>query len=673
MELPTEVLEKIVELGLDSCQTFISWAQISGYFRDFIKAQVGIVLVQDGHDGPGVKTFPLDYNTLITNSNNFILNTDELLTFDEDLFRAFLKKFGNYLIIIQSDRSYSDAIAAILGYIGHDTPEGANINVIYNTSVDFLSKLYFRELALYRTCINLRELHILGNSLPIEQGMCDVDTLFQTTYIYNLKSIYSLDIKNPEHTLIAPGLSVIRQISCTDPNINLFDYLAKCPKLKIIGSTNFPIPSEQLTYKLPHCKYIGLNGFNSGVTYPPIDGSEVLEEITLSPSLRAIDPKFCNLFFPHIRRLNLKWNTASNSLVKFQSCDFPHLEYFNSRNSITPWSDLIDSGATIKTLQLNLLRSDQLEWLLACPYEIDTLYITKVDAKNSDFVIDPVFQNTCFSCPNMIIDIENLWQCYLLQTFLIPNLRTSSSLSIKVNEAKLIEIINTTTKSLQSLGLVHEDNCIICKLPPLKSLTLTCLSNIYERSVMMDELKRSSSTSSSVSSTTMAYRNILEGAAAIDSALTGGSHYSVSPSEFRRNSLAGFDDNTARRQSIITFSHPTGLQPNRRRSSATSPTSPTISGQFNIDDTIIDDVILFELPIDSPYTLTLNLALLESSLLSTKNLEERTFPCLRILLDNSVIDSNFTTTESLLRLLALEVIRTISYSYDLKLASRNQN
>ncbi|CCD27000.1 uncharacterized protein NDAI_0J01080 [Naumovozyma dairenensis CBS 421] len=690
VNLPLEVLEKIIDLDMDSCQTFLAWSQISTYFRDIIKTRIGIVLVKDGLVEPTAETFPLDFNVLLTNSNHFLIDSDipleESSTYDR--FLSFMNQFHNILVIIQSDRSFSDSLASILGEIGRNSYIGATINIIYNSSVDFLSKLYFRELSLYQRALNLCELHVVGNRVPMQSETCDIDTLFKTTYIYNLKSLYSLDIKDDTHILIAPQLRHIRQISCSDTSTDLVQFLSKCTKLKYIEGTKFPLPFKNIRkYRMPFCQSMTLTNYNHSITYPIIDGSKVSTELILVPTLRAVDPEFSRLMFPNISRMVLKVTGFTRHVVDFKCCHFRNLKQLSIKGATIPWMSLINSDVeSIDSLELILNTEDDLKWLQECPFKLETLYIGSIGGQLiNDYQINPIFETSKLVATNFELDLHNLWQCYLLQNLILPNLHQENSLTIYFNETQLTSIVNENDKPLKKLNLTHEDKCIIYKLPELTHFTLICIeprissgnSNPNVSSTNSIRTLSASSSSSTKSFGSHQDYNNNSNMYAIDAALTGSMNYSISPSQFRRNSLAGLDDNTARRQSMITFDYPHSIlthtsqnNANKRRKSSLSSIgiAPSLLGpNTDIDEPFVDDVILFQLPLRGLKILSLNLNALESSLLSTRLMAAKIIPLLQIIVDDTTNLTNSVSIRKLLEEMVKEITKLVQYPYKLKL------
>lgn len=657
MNFPNEILNLIVSQGLDSCKTSISWSQISPFFRELVTDQLGVIVIQDGSEALHDMRLPLDYMLLMDEKNTYTVLTDHP---DHPSILRFIVKYPNLLVVIQSDRSYSDVLANIIDEIARNCPSRTNLCIVYSTSLNFLSKLYFRELSLYQKKIRLCELHVVGNGLVNKDEMCDINTLFERTYLYNLRSIYSLDVQSTSHELISQDLSIVKQLNFLDFNEDSSKFFTQCPKLRIIESTKFPIRDDDRPLKLPKCDYITLTHYVDGSNYQPIDGTDIYEELTLVPALRSADPDFHNLLFPNLKKLTLKLNEVGSHLVRFYDCNFSNMSTFHCGSCITPWSDLASASANVQHIIVTLMSLEQLHWLTSCPHVIKKLYIEASTVQLTDFPISPLFEKTKLKFQTIAIDVQLLWQCYLLKKLILPNIDYESSLKVVINESALMDAIKFNTISLKKWGLMLEENYIIFRIPYIRHFTLIGIGCDTGRITEATIMNRDSPTSSQIPSLTGCTNQYF------DTDASPNINYAVSPSAFRRSSLAGADSQTARRQSAIVF--PTHSN-ERRKSSANNTIFPPMPTAPLSEDPFEEENVAFVFDERCPDILTTNINALETSFFSWKEVKTDRIPLLQIVVQEFSLLNEFDDVEYLVPGLSAQIIEVLKYPFHLRLVN----
>lgn len=656
MEFPNEILNLIVSQGLDSCKTSISWSQISPFFRELVTDQLGVIVLQDGSGALHDMRSPLDYMLLMDKKNTYTVLTDHP---DHPSILRFVVTYLNLLVVIQTDRSYSDVLTNIIDEIAQHCSPKTNLCVVYSTSLNFLSKLYFRELSLYRKKIRLCELHVIGNGLVNRDEMCDIDTLFERTYLYNLRSIYSLEVQNTAHELISQDLSIVKQLNFLDFNENSSKFLTQCPKLRVIESTKFPIGHEERPIMLPKCDCITLTHYVDGSNYQTIDGTHIYEELTLVPALRSADPEFHDLLFPNIKKLSLKLNEVGSHLVRFYDCDFSNLSTFHCGCCIIPWSDLASASANIQYIIVTLMSLEQLRWLTSCPHVIKNLYIEAPKVKLTDFPISSLFEKTHLKFQTVAIDIQLLWHCYLLKNLILPNVDHGSSLKLVINESALMDAIKLNTIPLEKWRLMLEDNCIIFRIPYIKHFTLIGIGCNTHRMTGAAMINTDSQTSSQIPSPIDCANQYF------DMGASPNITYAVSPSEFRRNSLAGADSQTARRQSAIAFS---SYYNERRKSSANNTKfTPIYPAAPLSEDPFEEENVVFIFEESCPDILTTNITALETSFFSWTEVKTDRIPLLQIVIQEFSLLNEFDDVAYLVPGLSAQIIEVLNYPFHSRL------
>lgn len=652
MRFPSELIDLIVSQGLDSCRTSIAWSNISPHYRDLITKQLGLVVLDDGTKESDETKLFLDYQVLMVEGNTLHFETDHP---EYERLKQFIVKFSSLLVVIHSGRSYNDVLASILNDIGQFSAAGTSVCIVYSNSLNFLSKLYFRELSLYQDKIRLCELHVLGNGKANVDEVCDLNTLFERTYLYNLKSIYSLDVQSSQHQLISQDLLTIKQLNFVAYDEASSSFFSQCPNLKTIESMKYPIKYQDTLYRLPRCDSITLTHYVSGSHYPPLDGSTVAKELTLIPSLRSEDPEFQGLNFPRLKSLRLKLNDATSHLVRFHNCNFSSLNEFACGSCTIPWADMISAGWSSGELAVTLTSVEQLQWLTSSPPGIDRLRILNPKTRFMEFPASHIFETSKLNFDTISLELSTVWQCYLLQKLILPHLESNQCLMIIFDENALSESL--ASKWDKKLNLEFEDDYLVFKIPPLRHFQLIEISS---RSAVAKPcgVSRMSPIDTASPSSHAKINNLY-----FDADATREMCYAVSPSEFRRNSLAGLTNECARRQSAIVF--PNG--PRARRASSISssnfdPVVPTSS-----DNPFDGDNAVFEFSKCSPAVLTMNLDALESSLFSWKNRDCNHIPFLRVLVRDQDTHNQVGDLDSIIPILVPRIIEVLKFPYDIRL------
>ncbi|QLQ82386.1 hypothetical protein HG537_0H01480 [Torulaspora globosa] len=652
MRFPSELIDLIVSQGLDSCRTSIAWCKISGHYKDLITKRLGLVVLDDGtKESDETRSF-LDYQVLMVKENSLHFETDHP---EYEKLKQFIVKFSSLLVVIHSGRSYNDVLASILNDIARFSTSGTSLCIVYSNSLNFLSKLYFRELSLYQDKIRLCELHVLGNGEASVDEVCDLNTLFERTYLYNLKSIYSLDVQSSQHQLISQDLLTIKQLNFVAYDEASSGFFSQCPNLKVIESMKYPIKYQDTLYRLPHCDSITLTHYVNGCHYPPLDGSRVNKELTLIPSLRSEDPEFHGLYFPRLKLLKLKLSDAVSHLVRFHNCNFSSLNEFACGSCTVPWDDMVTAGWSSGELAVTLTSDEQLQWLTSSPPGIDKLRILNPQTRFMEFPASGIFETSKLNFNTISLELNIVWQCYLLQKLILPHLEPSQCLMIVFDENSLLESL--TLKRGKELNLEFEDDYIVFKVPPLRHFQLI---EISPRSVIAKHSGMSSSSPIDTASTSPhAKINNLY----FDADATREMCYAVSPSEFRRNSLAGLTNESARRQSAIIF--PNGSRTRRASSISSSNFDPVVP--TTNDNPFDGDNVVFEFSKSSPVVFTTNLDALKSSLFSWKNLESNRIPFLRVLVQDQDVLNQISDLNSIIPILAPRIIEVLKFPYDIRL------
>ncbi|QLL31979.1 hypothetical protein HG536_0C01470 [Torulaspora globosa] len=652
MRFPSELIDLIVSQGLDSCRTSIAWSNISRHYRDLITKQLGLIVLDDGTKESDETKLVLDYQVLMVEGNTLHFETDHL---EYEKLKQFVVNFSRLLVVIHSDRSYNDVLASILNDIARFSAAGTSLCIVYSNSLNFLSKLYFRELSLYQDKIRLCELHVLGNGKASVDEVCDLNTLFERTYLYNLKSIYSLDVQSSQHQLISQEPLTIKQLNFVAYDEASSGFFSQCPNLKAIESMKYPIKYQDTLYRLPRCDSITLTHYVSGCHYSALDGSAVGKELTLVPSLRSEDPQFHGLYFPRLKSLKLKLSDAVSHLVRFHNCNFSSLDELACGSCTIPWDDMLSAGWSPGELAVTLTSDDQLRWLTSSPPGIDRLRILNPQTRFMEFPASRIFETSNLNFNTISLELNIIWQCYLLQKLILPNLEPRECLMITLDENALSESL--ASSSGKGLNLELEDDYIVFRVPPLRHFQLIEISS---RNAVTESscVSRTSPVDTALASSHAKMNSLY-----FDADATGEICYAVSPSEFRRNSLAGLTNESARRQSAIVFLN--GSRTRRASSISSSNFDPVVPASS--DNPFDGDTVIFEFSKCSPAVFTTNLDALESSLFSWKNLESNRIPFLRVLVRDQDVHNQVGDFDSIIPILVPRIIEVLKFPYDIRL------
>lgn len=659
MILPIEILDVIIRNNSTSFKTLISWSQIFDTYKDIISKEVGLLILNDMSFSNNET--PLNYNVLLNKTNNMTLNPNEQIdSVDLNLrLLEFLSEFNNLLIIIKSDNSYNENLTTLLSKVVRFANNNTNICVIYKNFSNFMSKLYLNEFKKNKQNLLLSELHIFGSCA--KDSLYDIDTFFETTYLYNIKDIYSLDIQGKDHQIFANELESVKQINYSQTAPNLASFFSNCPKLSHLGTTKFPANYHLNVYTLPCCNSLELTDHHLNVKYPIINGVFVKEKLILSPGLRSVNSNYKNLYFPNIEKLVINYNEITNTDVNFSNCDFSNLKTLDCGTALVQWSDLRFTHADLNTLRLKIYDISQLKWLMDCPYQLNSItfqtpnYTQNIWANmeyflenNPDFKFD-------IKAKEIKLDVKSIDQCSILENLILPLLNESSSLHLNINEEKLIESYVTSKYPVQENYNISVDECnnnIIFNLPKLNNLTV-----IYKE--RPNHLTRRSSTSFNASQH-MSYPSYF-----MDVPLASEQKLSVSPSQFRKNSLAGLDSVNARRLSIISIESPLSSKEEDRRSSIGNVSLLSGTG-YPIEESFTQEyTLMFYIENQSLDTLTTNLAALESCVFSFGNTFNKSISLLIIELSPEF--GEYSTDSELSTWLSSEVVDLLKYPYNLNL------
>lgn len=629
LTLPDEILELIVQQNSNSIRTLISWSLISSHIRDLVSKKIGIITIQDGlisqfqnilgfqclisknfndNHNNNNHNVNVNINTNI-NSDNYFSNhihiisddiNDEYIVNEEISLSHFISNFNNLLIVIETIRPYSENLSNTLTRIVNSCHEGVNICVFYKTHTNFLSKLYFKPFRNISLRSSLAELYIFGEKkfqYPSQENLIDIETLFTSTYVEELTAIYSLDIIDNTIRFYAPNLVTIKRINYND-SCNMEHFLRYCTNIQNIEYLKFPVPNklnEKSTFVLPPCARITLNEFSNNVSYPSINGSKITKCLTIKPTLRSSDPIFKNLRFPQINSLHL--SILDFKIVELINCDFNQVRNLDVGGCLIPWDDLnLNDNTREDSIRLNIkIRLNdlqQLSWLNSCPYRIqnldiisNTIYTFPINLFSNSLLCD-LFINQDMDIAknsnkikNINFNIDSLEQCYLLQELMSATKTSRSnnnfsgpSFKITIEASKLQRsiIMNKNNKFIQPFDL---------PVSMLKHLTLLLLQN--DKVSETDPFQRNEV----ATNYNMCYFNFnsfdnhRDSLPIPDEKLHSNIFNNekitpvdtISPSQFRKNSLIGLSNNEARKQSIIAFdsisSRISDVASNRRRSS----------------------------------------------------------------------------------------------------------
>lgn len=636
-DLPTEVVDRIVRFNKDSVRTIISCMEI--FNKKFITDnEIGIIVLTD------------DSSTIIDNLFKFklLINENQTNLFhwpvkeNEDKNSKFLElvsfmvAYDHILVVIFTKTTYNENLTVCMNKICYSCNINTTISVFYKTPINYVSKLYFNEFKRNPANLNMSELYILGN-LKVVDNLCDIDTLFRSVYLFNIKCCYSLQIDNYQRKLIAPNLITIRKlIYNSDVNVsNINDYLKFCPNLSNIYSMKFPINNESTKISiLPHCDNICLNDFNNDASYSQIDGTKIRQSLTLSTTLRTVDTDFKYLRFPNIRTLVCNSSHSNLQTFNFISCQFANLKNLECNNSVIPWKSFsFDNSKVLDTVSIKLSNMKQLLWVTECPFKIKLI---KFFFKNGFNIINNSRLNDIkFNiCDELFLEIQELQFCVLLNKIIIPNLKQGniSKLNIKINENNLKRSMLENTKNYKELGISEEED-VKFEFSNLKKLTLM----LDNKDFVIDNL-----TNKDYERTQKHNSNPFQ-----DILIPGYNFYSIAPSQFRKNSLAGLSETDARKQSIISID--SSYERRLSLSNKSDIVIPSLPGFYNnesaIDDSY-DDFISINLIEKLPEVIKTDLFTLKSGILNFKSLKDSNLSLLQInLLPDFVSTDEIEKTE----------------------------
>ncbi|CDF90547.1 ZYBA0S07-03554g1_1 [Zygosaccharomyces bailii CLIB 213] len=641
MEFPREVLELIVSQGLDSCQTSVSWMQISSVFQKLVTNLLGVVVLQDGVSSLESIELPFLYKMLMHKSNTLYISTDHP---DAERLLEFIKAYSHLVLVVQTNRNYSDVLGSLMAGIVQGCNLGTTICIVYSTLQNYLSKLYFRGISIFKQRVELSELHVVGNSAMYTDELFDINTLFERTFLYHLRKIYSLDVRSRGHNLISQDLNIIKQLKFSSFDEEWFHYFANCPNLKKIEDMKFPLRSTGRTFRLPKCDSITLTHYVEGAHYQPIDGSQICEELTLVPTIRSVDCQFYSLNFGNLKKLKLVLSNSESHNIRFTNCNFDCLQTLDCGSCLIPWSDLESSGVRLKHLKLTLSTTEQVQWLSSCPYDLEKISVGSQNVRSPSSPSSSKVHLDTISCSNVEIEIDSLWHCCLCHTLIFPNINHTTDLTIILNQALLMQSILDSNFPIEKWKLPLEDDTLVFRIPQLKHFSLVVVGKdkSYADKIAADTLIDNSSSTP--------FSNIFFDVNATIQ------NYAVSPSVFRRKSLAGADSEVARRQSTISdLSGPIGY-PRRHRSSSTSSTNET---------NLSVKTCMFMLLGNCPEIITTNLAALEASLFSWIETKTNRISLLRIIADH--LPMEFNALENLVESLSDQIVGILKFPYHIVL------
>lgn len=648
MKLPSEILELIVSQGLDSCQTSISWMQISPIFQKLVTDLLGVVVLQDGVRDLQEIDAPFDYKRLMSRFNTLQVSTDFP---NSEKLLGFIKEYMHLLIVVQSDRNYSDVLASLIVAIAKGCNRNTTICVIYSNFHNYLSKLYFRGMAFCEENVVFSELHVVGKVPLTGSELFDLNTLFQRTYLYNLKNLYSLDIQSKDHRIISWDLDVINELHFGTFDEQWHDYFNECPNLRKIENTKYPICTNDKPFKLPKCESISLTQYVDGIHYQPIDGSQIYGELELVPLLRCKDPEFYNLLFHKLKKLKVVLNDSESHSVRFHQCHFDSLDTLDCSSGLIPWTDFTSSGARLKHVKLSLTTNEQAEWLCKCPYRLEKISIVSYGVWSPASPNITHFPLEIIKCRAIDLEIQSIWHCYLFRVLVFPSVGITADLTITIKEASLLQSILDNHLPIDRWGINLENDCIVLEIPYVKHLTI---SVINRKEYPIRDSGCGALPSNFTSSSPVAdYSNIFFD---INSSIQ---NCAVSPSAFRRNSLAGADSVTARRRSAIADLTSLSIYPGSVRNRRSSFTSSSIGRT-----PLVRAYKLMPIGI-CPEKITVNLAALDASIISWEKVKTNKITLLQVLVQDS--NSELLCPYDSIRSLSEKIIQILTYPYHISL------
>ncbi|SCU86288.1 LANO_0C07426g1_1 [Lachancea nothofagi CBS 11611] len=606
MILPLEILEQIVVSGLDSFETAKAWCKLSPCFRSQVTRNMGIVIISDasdGHDKDNPRDLQvLDYKMLSDGRNTLLLDAD---SFNSHLLQGFLEKYGNLLLVVVTYKQFSDPLLSVLNCVAEQIAKinsnyRKNLCMIYKTPCNFLSKVYFRQFLLFPKHIRLCELHLLGCEESVEHDNMDLDLVFEVTNLHNVRHLFSLNIQKSNHKLLAPNLESIRELE-VNSSIDLVVAFKNTPRLSNIIQFRIPTGLSLKSYVLPPCDSIKLVQFNPQLAYPVVEGQSVRQHLSITTSLKTEKSFLRNLNFPNIRKLTVASLASLVEDVTFENCQFPKLKIYDGSHAfgLTDWGSLSACGATLESVEISFDNCRDLATFIQCPYQLPgTLKITSMvmnsnllSMKNElkTLVKDPRCRSMVEACSKIIMNITTVWQCALLHFMILPNISKTAALCLKIDLKELGGDIknycnnnNITRSELCELSEIPNDGEVFrMVLPRSSKITLLDIDSVEPSLMPSSKPALNNAQFNSYATFKGSSIDVLQNP--------------ISPSAFRRNSLAGSDSDTARRSSIISISSPTSdiyLQ-SRRASSFASTTIPCFTSVSQGEESCIcEDQIL---------------------------------------------------------------------------------
>ncbi|SCU90177.1 LADA_0F02344g1_1 [Lachancea dasiensis] len=581
MMLPLEILERIVVCGLDSFETAKAWCKLSPHFKTQVTRNLGIVVIADS-DRTKPLSFSKDllhYNSLSDGTNVLMVNTGY---YSRVSLKKFLEKYQNLLLVVITERMFSDLLLSFFNCVVEEViaigaQHRKNLSIIYHTSHYFLSKMYFRQLQVCKRYFRLCELHLLGDNYAGQFSSIDLDLVFELTKIHNVKGLFSLSILNPSNVLMAPKLESIRELDVS-ASVNPAEAFKYAPKLVRIDQFRIPTDLDlEIPYSLPTCDYLKLMNFNPNAAYPTLYGQGIRGELVIATSPKTEGASFKRLLFPNVKRLVITSVISIIEDVKFENCQFSSLRAYNGSHAfgLTDWDSLVAAGAQLKSLQVSIDTCHDLLTLVQCPFTLtDTFEITSKSESTNVLAVKDNFlslieqfkaQCSLSSCVQIKMKVASVWQCLLLHLMIIPSIPKTAALRLDINLEQLEEDVEQYLSKnniyryelFQLVGLPAENGNLHLVLPQTLNVTL----------VDSDPPKIGKTKSGGSAMIEASIKNntgyIMPPAADL-------TQYPVSPSDFRRNSLAGSDSDTARRNSIVHIPSSVSEEARVRRKSSSS-------------------------------------------------------------------------------------------------------
>lgn len=642
MNLPVEVLEKIIRNNFDSFKTLISCVEILPHCKSTISSNIGIVTINN--EQPYISKFPLNYNILFNDTNNVLIDTNN---YDLNLLTSFLKDKLNILIAIHSNQTFNQELRSLLANIAHYINPGTSICILYANDKNYLSRLYFQEFEKLSTIINIAELYIFGD--PTEQAqLFDLVTFFKFTYIFNIKEINSLVITSNTQKIYSESLTNIGTLVSRSPISNLFSIFNDCPNIHNINSFTLPSGVETITckYMLPHAQSIHIQDFKPYRTDNIIiDGSHITENLKLSLSQFVMDPILTNFYFPNVSSLHIKPDNYPDQKISLKNCFFPNVNELNIENGIVPWEYLTSHIATLRKLSLALSSSQQISWLNESPYNINIL---------------ECLSSRCINISNDILSSGNsLQKQYFELLFNFDTLAQGNHLTnIFLNKQNMAHKITMTldNDNLQNEWHDYQHNNLNCsiykiKLPSVNELILVTKQNDINHfnSAISDTITVPIMNENHLPPRYLYHHNLLGVQPIMD--LTG-----IIPITNKGNEVRDRND------SIDSVSSYQSI--NRRRSSAESTLSSSLNDSFR---TVNDDKLDLNFDFNEilPMVFTTDFHTLDNNNFSFDNVQNNMLSLLKIELH---INDRINTRDQLLT----NAMRSISDAFNYPLSIKFQ-